>query len=108
MRRRDFIKGISVWPALPLSARAQQQKGPVRLALLPVGSPSNTYDRSLVEAFQEGLRHVGLVENQNIVLDVIWSGNDPDHAVTEALRRGAELLITSGSSTSVVAKRSCL
>src|SRR6516164_328912 len=105
MRRRDFIKGISVWPALPLAARAQQQKGPIRLALLPVGSPSNTYDRSLVEAFQEGLRHVGLVENQNIVLDVIWSGNDPDHAVTEALRRGAELLITSGSSTSVAAKR---
>src|SRR6516225_1621164 len=92
MRRRDFIKGISVWPALPLAARAQQQKGPIRLALLPVGSPSNTYDRSLVEAFQEGLRHVGLVENQNIVLDVIWSGNDPDHAVTEALRRGALLM----------------
>jgi hypothetical protein len=64
----------------------------------PQWRPSNTYDRSLVEAFQEGLRQVGLVENQNIVLDVIWSGNDPDHAVTEALRRGAELLITSGSS----------
>ena len=56
MRRRDFIKGIAVWPALPLAARAQQQKGPIRLALLPVGSPSNAYDRSLVEAFQQGLR----------------------------------------------------
>jgi ABC-type uncharacterized transport system substrate-binding protein len=105
MRRRDFIKGISVWTVLPLAARAQQQKGPVRLGFLPVGSRSNAYDRSLVEAFQEGLRQVGLVENQNIILDVIWSGNDPDHAVTEALRRGAELLITSGSSTSVAAKR---
>jgi len=87
MRRRDFIKGISVWPALPLAASAQQQKGPVRLAFLPIGSPSNAYDRSLVEAFQEGLHQVGLVENQNIVLDVVWSGNDPDQAVTEALRR---------------------
>ena len=45
------------------------------------------------------------LENQNIVLDVVWSGNDPDQAVTEVLRRGAELLITSGSSTSVAAKR---
>jgi ABC-type branched-subunit amino acid transport system substrate-binding protein len=80
-------------------------KGPVRLGFLPIGSPSNTYDRSLVEAFQEGLHQVGLVENQNIVLDVIWSGNDPNRAVTEALRSGAELLITSGSSTSVAAKR---
>jgi putative ABC transport system substrate-binding protein len=105
MRRRDFIKGISVWTALPLAARAQQRKGPVRLAFLPAGSPSNAYDRSLVEAFREGLRQAGLVENQNIVLDVIWSGNDPDRAVTEALRRGAELLITGGSSTSVAAKR---
>jgi hypothetical protein len=55
MRRRDFIKVIPVLTAAwPLAAHAQQQKGPVRLAFLPVGSPSNTYDRSLVEAFQEG------------------------------------------------------
>jgi hypothetical protein len=106
MRRRDFIKVVagsaSFWP---LAAYAQQQKGPIRLGFLPIGSPANPYDRSLVEAFQQGLRQVGLIENQNIVLDVVWSGNDPDQAVTEVLRRGAELLITSGSSTSVAAKR---
>jgi putative tryptophan/tyrosine transport system substrate-binding protein len=45
------------------------------------------------------------VENQNIVLDVIWSGDDPDRAVGEALRRGAELLVPCGSSASVAAKR---
>jgi len=60
---------------------------------------------SLVEAFRKGLRQVGLIENQNIVLDIVWSGNDPDQAVKEVLGRGAELLITSGSSTSVAAKR---
>ena len=106
MRRREFIKvvaGSAV--AWPLVARAQQQKGPVRLGLLPIGSPANAYDRSLVEAFQQGLRRVGLVENQDIILDVVWSGDDPDRAVTEELRRGAEFLITSGSSTSVAAKR---
>ena len=92
MRRREFIMLVAGAAAWPPAARAQQQRGPVRLALLPVGSPSNAYDRSLVEAFQEGLRQVGLVENQNIVLDVIWSGNDPDHAVTEALRRGSLLM----------------
>jgi putative tryptophan/tyrosine transport system substrate-binding protein len=105
MRRREcvtLIGGVIIWP---IAARAQQQKGPIRLGFLPVGSPDNAYDRSLVEAFQQGLRQVGLVENQNIVLDVVWSGNDPDQAVTGVLRRGAELLITSGSSTSVAAKR---
>ena len=106
MRRREFIKvvaGSAV--AWPLVARAQQQKGPVRLGLLPIGLPSNAYDRSLVEAFQQGLRRVGLVENQDIILDVVWIDSDPDRAVTEELRRGAEFLITSGSSTSVAAKR---
>jgi putative tryptophan/tyrosine transport system substrate-binding protein len=106
MRRREFISlltgTIAAWP---LAAAAQQQKSPFRLGFVPVGSPDNDYDRSLVEAFQRGLRQVGLVENQNIVLDVVWSGSDPDQAVTEVLRRGAELLITSGSSTSVAARR---
>jgi putative tryptophan/tyrosine transport system substrate-binding protein len=105
MRRREFIAGLGGAAAWPVVARAQHQKGPIRLGFLPIGSPDNAYDRSLVEAFQQGLRQVGLVENQNIVLDVVWSGNDPDRAVTEALRHGAELLITSGSSTSVAAKR---
>ena len=106
MKRREFIAligGAAV--AWPLAARAQQSNGPVRLGFLPIGSPRNTYDRSLVEAFQQGLRQVGLIENQNIVLDIVWIGDDPDQAVSEELRRGAELLITSGSSVSVAASR---
>src|SRR5271165_536075 len=106
MRRRDLITllgGAAV--AWPLAAHAQQHKGPVRLGFLPIGSPSNAYDRSLVEAFQQGLRRVGLIENQNIVLDIVWVGDDPDQAVSQELQRGAELLITSGSSVSVAARR---
>ena len=106
MRRRDFIKVIAgsaiVWA---VAARAQQHKGPVRLGFFPNGSPSNADDMSLVEAFQQGLRQVGLIEDRDVILDVVWVGNDPDHAVTEELRRGAELLITSSSTTSVAAKR---
>jgi hypothetical protein len=57
---------------------------------VPIGSPENAYDLSLVEAFRKGLRQVGLIEDQNIVLDIVWSGNDPDQAVKEVLGRGAE------------------
>jgi putative ABC transport system substrate-binding protein len=106
MRRRDFISllggAVVAWP---LAARAQQGKGPVRLGFLPLGSPTNAYDRSLVEAFQQGLRRVGLVENRDIILDVAWISRDPDQAVSEVLQRGAELLIPCGSSASVAAKR---
>jgi putative ABC transport system substrate-binding protein len=106
MQRREFIRllggAAATWP---LAARAQQRKGQTRLGFLPIGSPSNAYDRSLVEAFQQGLRRVGLIENKDIVLDVVWTGDDPDRAVSEALRRGAELLIPCGSSASTAAMR---
>jgi putative tryptophan/tyrosine transport system substrate-binding protein len=53
---------------------------------------------------QQGLRKVGLIENRDIILDVVWMSGDPDQAVSEVLRRGAELLIPCGSSASVAAK----
>ena len=94
MRRRDLIKAIAGWTAAwPHVARAQQTKRPVRLGFLPLGSPANSYDRSLVEAFQEGLRQVGLVENRDVILDVVWKSNDPEQAVSDVLRRGADMLI---------------
>jgi putative tryptophan/tyrosine transport system substrate-binding protein len=105
MIRREFITLLGGAVAWPLAARAQQHKGPVRLAFIPLGSRSNPYDRSLVEAFQRGLHRVGLIEKQDVALDVIWPEDRPDQAVSEALQRGAELLIPCGSSASVAAKR---
>src|ERR1700687_922106 len=107
MKRREFITlfgGAAVgWSVR--RAHAQQHKIPVRLGFFPIGSPSNAYDRSLVEAFQQGLRRVGLIEKQDIVLDVVWIGDDADQSVSEELRHGAELLIPCGSSAAVAAKR---
>jgi len=105
MRRREFIGFLAGTAAWPLAARGQYPRGPVRLALIPLGSSSSPYDRSLVEAFQRGLRRVGLIENQDVALDVVWPRDGPDQAVSEALQRGAELLIPCGSSASVEAKR---
>jgi putative tryptophan/tyrosine transport system substrate-binding protein len=104
-KRRGFITLLGGAAAWPLAARAQQHRGPARLAFIPIGSPSNPYDRSLVEVFQRGLRRVGLIENQDVALDIVWAGDRPDQAVSEALQRGAELLIPCGSSASVAAKR---
>jgi putative ABC transport system substrate-binding protein len=59
--RREFITLLGGATAWPLAARAQQRNGPVRIGLLPLGSSANVYDRSLVEAFQQGLRQVGLI-----------------------------------------------
>jgi putative tryptophan/tyrosine transport system substrate-binding protein len=98
-RRREFIallgSAATVWP---LVASAQQDKRPVKIGFVPLGSPGNAYDRSLVEAFREGLRQIGLVENRDIVLDVAWTAGNPSETVAEVLKRGAELLIPGGSS----------
>ena len=73
--------------------------------MLPLGSSSSAYDQSLVEAFRQGLSQVGLVENKNILLDVLWIDRDPDQAVANLIQRGVELLVPCGSSASVAAKR---
>src|ERR1039458_8142228 len=89
MRRREFITLLGgAAAAWPLAAHAQQTQSPFRVSLLPLGSPENKYDQSLVEAFRQGLRQVGLVESRDIVLDVVWVSGDPNQAVSEALKRG--------------------
>jgi putative tryptophan/tyrosine transport system substrate-binding protein len=106
VRRREFIALLGgAAAAWPVGARAQNGKAPIRLGFVPLGSPSNAYDRSLVEAFRQGLGRVGLIENRDIILDVAWVSGDPDQAVRNVLGRGAELLIPCGSSASVAAKR---
>jgi putative tryptophan/tyrosine transport system substrate-binding protein len=106
MRRREFITLLGgagmTWP---LSARAQQTKSPARIGMLPIGLPSNTYDKSLVESFRQGLRDVAIVENRDVMLDIVWSSGDLDVAVNELIQRGVELLVPCGSSASAAASR---
>jgi putative ABC transport system substrate-binding protein len=104
MKRRDFIVGLGGAVAWPVVARTQPAKSPVRLGFLPLGSPDNKYDQSLVEAFRQGLRQLGLIEGRDILLDVVWISGDPNQVVSEVLKRGTDLLITCGSSASVAAK----
>jgi len=105
MRRRQFIALVGAAAAWPVMMRAQQANNPVRIGFVPLGSPENKYDQSLVEAFRQGLRIAGLVEGRDAILDVIWSHGRPGEAVSEALKRGAGMLVPCGSSASVEAKR---
>jgi putative tryptophan/tyrosine transport system substrate-binding protein len=105
MIRREFITLLgSAAAAWPVVAQGQHDNHPIRLGFVPLGSPDNKYDQSLVEAFRQGLRQVGLVESRDIVLDIVWTSGNPNQAVSEVLKRGAELLIPCGSSASVAAK----
>ena len=93
----------------PLASFAQQKKAdsPTRIGFLPLGSSSSTYDQSQVEAFRQGLRENGLIENRHITIDLLWVSDEAEYprAVSELLQRGARLLVPAGTSASVAAKR---
>jgi putative ABC transport system substrate-binding protein len=107
MKRREFITLIGAAAAWPCSPRAQQTKAPLRIGFLPVGSPSNPYAQSLVAAFRQGLHDLGVIENRDVVLDLVWIKDEPEipHAISALVERGAKLLIPAGTSASVAAKR---
>ena len=109
VKRRIALAVLLALAALvaPPTLRAQQPDGPVRIGVLPLGSPSNTYDLSLVEAFRRGLREVGLIENRHVVLDVAWITSEPEapQLARALIQRGAKLLVPAGTVASLATKR---
>ena len=77
MRRREFISlMVGAATARPRAAHAQQSQSEdlARIGLLPLGSRSNRYDLSYVEAFRRGLIDNGLIERQNISVAIFFGG----------------------------------
>src|SRR6516164_4145966 len=104
MRRRDFITLVGYAATYPLAARAQQAGNPARIGIVAIGSASNTYDASLVEAFRAGIRQVGRDEAS---IDLVWTKNDSEYAqaISDLVQRGASILVTAGTGASLAAKR---
>src|SRR6516165_12048642 len=106
MRRRDFIKGVSgsaiTWP---LTARAQQPALPV-VGFLGTTTPNDFASR--VAAFREGLKEVGYVEGQNVVIEYRWPEGNYDRLAMLAAdlvhRRVAVIAAVGGDPSPVAAK----
>ncbi len=73
MKRRAFLGtlGLSIL-ATPLAARAQQARKVVQIGWLGQASPGPEVLR-IVNAFGQGLRELGYVERQNLILDYRWA-----------------------------------
>ena len=86
MRRREFITLLGGVAAVPFAAHAQQAGKIHRVGLL-WDSPDVFADE--IEAFRQGLRDLGYVEDRNLVIEYRWGKGKPDRmqALAEELVR---------------------
>jgi putative tryptophan/tyrosine transport system substrate-binding protein len=104
MKRREFITLLGGAASWPLAVRAQQTGNPARIGIVALGSASNPYDASLVEAFRGGMRQVGRDEAS---IDLVWIKNESEYtqAISALLQRGVSILVTAGTTASLEAKQ---
>jgi len=70
MQRRDFLAVLSLALTWPFVVQAQQPKNVARIGFLATGSLESPETRASFDAFREGLRELGYVEGENIVIEV--------------------------------------
>ena len=103
--RRVFIAGAIAVSAVPLAAEAQQAGKVYRIAFLGASSPA--LESELVAAFREGLRDLGYIEGQNIVIEYRWAEGHYDRYpafVAEAVRLKVDVIVTAGTPAALAAK----
>ena len=107
MRRRDFITGIAgsavTWP---LAAGAQQ---PAKLPTIGfLGQSTRSAASEWVAAFVQRLGELGWIENRTVAIVYRWAeGSDERFAdiATEFVRLKVDVIVTSGTSQVLAAKR---
>ena len=107
MDRRAFIGTLTGGLlAAPLAAAAQPTGKVYRIGYLAAGSA--TVFQLPVEAFREGLRELGWVEGQNIVIDYRFAGGEfdrlPDLAA-ELVRLNVNIIVAGATPSSAAAKK---
>ncbi len=106
MERRAFLAGMgAALLTTPLAADAQQTGKVARIGYLGPTSPSSS--SSLLDAFRQGLRELGWVEGQNIVIDYRFAEGRYDRLpdlAAELVRLKVDLIVASPTPAVVAAK----
>jgi putative ABC transport system substrate-binding protein len=87
-------------------ADAQQPKKVPRIGWLSGGDPNST--RSQVEGFAQGLRELGYVEGQNIILEHRWAEGKSDRypvLAGELVHLRVDVIVTLGTQATLAAKQ---
>ena len=70
MQRRQFTVVLSLALGWPSALQAQQPKKVARIGFLTTGSLESPETRTSLEAFRQGLRELGYLEGENIIIEV--------------------------------------
>jgi putative ABC transport system substrate-binding protein len=96
MRRRKFISLLGSAPAWPLAARAQQSTLPA-IGFLR-STPAAPFAH-LLTAFRHGLKAVGFVEGENVVIEQRWADNHLERLpglAADLVRRQVGVIVGNG------------
>ena len=104
MNRRNAVLALFGLLAAPLAAEAQQAGRTHRIGFLAGGSPGSS--SPYVDVFLQGLRELGYVEGQNIVIEYRWADGKSDRLpelASDLVRLKVDLIVASVSNSAQAA-----
>ena len=108
MDRRTFITGLGAVLAAPLAAEAQPAGQVPRVGYISPGFSSDPLRQRRLGAFRDGLRELGYIDGQNIVLEPRWAeGQYARYPILAAdlVRLKAAAIVTVGGAATKAAKQ---
>lgn len=105
VRRRAFVSGALALLAAPLASEAQQQKVP-RIGYVGYATPGS--DPAGIAGLRDGLRELGFVENQNILIEYRFAEGKLDRLpdlIRQLISLKVDVLLAQGTSVTAAAKR---
>lgn len=101
------IAAVILMSLMNCTVDAQQHSKIPHVGILLPSAPSTAADTNL-EAFLQGLQHLGYVDGRNIVLEYRWADNREDQyspLIADLLRLKVDLIYTSSTPAVLVAKQ---
>jgi putative tryptophan/tyrosine transport system substrate-binding protein len=106
VNRRTFLGAVPLaLLASPMAGEAQQAGKVSRIMFL--GASSATLESDRVDLFRQGLRDLGYIEGQNVVIEYRWAEGHYDRYpafVAEAVNHKVDVIVTEGTPAAIAAR----